>query len=248
MSVSGDELTPRSGLLSAHILKTFAADQDIVDSLVALYTAAERGEGYDEYLADLRVELMRYGAIEPMFSDRNKYAWVTEYFNRIRAVGNTVNNADYWLQAGIAATAHDDLEIAQIAFDNAYARERRKKNPKLRRIDNYYSRFQMKRAISEMDSAQAFRIFAEANVRLTKQVFDDNNRHYPFKTSREFAGVAAKHFDKWSEDQQAQFLQMTQDIRERAIRYQEKWGDTSVDVAYLIRETAALLGRLGRPD
>ncbi len=245
MSVSGDELTPRSGLLSSHILKNFADDADIVFCLHALYEASAKGEEYDPYLADLRVELMRYGAIEPMLSDRNKHSMVVDYYNRIRSVKDTVNNSDYWLQLGIASTSHDDLENAQIAFDNAYSREKRKKNPQLKRIDNYYSRFEMKKAVAETDSKKAFGIFYDANLRLTKQIFADNNRHYPFKTSREFVGVAARHFDKWDPDQQAQFLDMMRDVRRRAIRYRDDKGDTIPDVSFLIKETAALLARLG---
>jgi len=94
MSVSGLELTPRSGLLSSHILQNFASDTDIVDCLYAIYKAAAESEQYDPYLADLRIELMRYRAIEPMLSEDNKYARVVDYYNKIRSVSGTVDNAD----------------------------------------------------------------------------------------------------------------------------------------------------------
>jgi hypothetical protein len=245
ISVHGNELTPRSGLLSTHILKNFASDNDIVDCLYSLFKAAVKGENFDPNLAELRVELMRYGAIEPMLGEDRKHEMVIDYYNKIRSVGDTVNNSDYWLQLGIASTSFNDLTGAQIAFDNAYARERKKTYPLLRRIDNYYSRFEMKKAVAEIDSAKAFELFYNANIRLTKQIFEDNNRHYPFKTSREFVGVAARHYDKWSLDQQNQFLDMMRDVRKRAIRYQNNHGNVSSDVAFLIKETAALLARLG---
>jgi|GEM_PF-4167987 hypothetical protein len=245
MSVRGDEMTPRSGLLSSHILKSFASDTDIVDCLYTLYKAAAEGESFDPYLADLRIELMRYGAVERMLSDTNKHTTIINYYNRIRSVRNTVDNADYWLQLGIASTSHNDLNGAQIAFDNAYEREKKKKNPLLKRIDNYYSRFEMKKAVAETDSAKAFNIFYDANDRLSKQMLADNNRHYPFKTSREFVGVAARHFDKWSEEQQSLFLDMMRDVRRRAIVFRDEKGDISPDIAFLIKETAALLSKLG---
>jgi hypothetical protein len=245
MTVRGDELTPRSGLLSTYILKKFASDSDIVDCLYSLFKAAAEGGDYDPQLADLRVQLMRYGAVERMLSDADKHTSIINYYNKIRSVKDTVNNADYWLQLGIASTSHNDLSGAQIAFDNAYEREKKKKNPLLKRIDNYYSRFEMKKAVAETDSNRAFEIFYEANVRLSKQIFDDNNRHYPFKTSREFVGVAARHFDKWSKDQQSLFLDMMRDVRRRAISFRETKGDISPDVAFLIKETASLLSRLG---
>lgn len=137
------------------------------------------------------------------------------------------------------------MKSAEIAFANAYEREKKKKNPLLKRIDNYFSRFEMKKAIDESDSNKAFEIFRDANLRLSKQIFDDNNRHYPFKTSREFVGVAARHFDKWDADRQSQFLEMMNDVRNRALNYKEAKGDISPDVSFLIKETAALLGRLG---
>ena len=243
--VKGDELTPRSGLLSSHILRSFASDSDIVECLYLLFKAAAEGEIYDQNLLDLRIELMRYGAIERMLSDNDKHTKIISYYNKIRSVRSTVDNADYWLQLGIACTSHNDLDGAQIAFSNAYEREKKKKNPLLKRIDNYYSRFEMKKAVAEVDSTKAFAIFSEANTRLSKQMFEDNNRHYPFKTSREFVAVAARHFDKWNKDQQSLFLDMMRDVRRRAIAYKEEKGDISPDVAFLIKETAALLGRLG---
>lgn len=245
MNISGGELLPRSGLLSTYILKNFASDSDIVDCLHRLYKSAADAQKYDSNMKDLRIQLMRYGAIEGMLSDENKHSSILNYYNQIRSVGDTVENADYWLQLGIASTSHNDLEGAQIAFDNAYSREKKKKNPLLKRIDNYYARFEMKKAIAETDSGKAFAIFSEANTRLSKQIFDDNNRHYPFKTSREFVGVAARHFDKWTDDQQTLFLDMMRDVRRRAIRYRDEKGDVSPDVSFLIKETAALLSKLG---
>lgn len=245
MSVRGDDLTPRSGLLSAQILRSFVSDSDIVDCLFSLFKAAADGEEYDPHLADLRIELMRYGAVERMLSDDDKHSKIISYYNQIRSVKDTVNNADYWLQLGIASTSHNDLPGAEIAFDNAYEREKKKKNPSLKRIDNYYSRFEMKKATAEIDSNKAFQLFSEANARLSRQIFDNNNRHYPFKTSREFVGVAARHFDKWDEVQQSLFLDMMRDVRRRAIVYRDSKGDISPDVAFLIKETATLLGRLG---
>lgn len=244
ISVRGDELAPRSGLLSSHILKAFVSDSDIVDCLHSMYKAAYEGQNYDPHLADLRIELMRFRSIEQMLSGASNHKMVIDYYNKIRSVGNTVNNSDYWLQLGIASTSYNDLPEAQRAFDNAYEREKKKKNPMLKRIDNYYSRFEMKKAVAETDSRKAFDLFYNANDRLSKQMLADNNRHYPFKTSREYVGVAARHFDKWDDGQQALFVDMLRDVRRRAISFRESKGDVSPDVAFLIKESAAILSKL----
>lgn len=244
ISVRGDELAPRSGLLSSHILKTFVSDTDIVDCLHSMYKAAYEGENYDPHLADLRIELMRFRSVDQMLSGNSNHRMVIDYYNKIRSVGNTVNNSDYWLQLGIASTAYNDLSEAQRAFDNAYEREKKKKNPLLKRIDNYYSRFEMKKAVAEIDSGKAFDLFYTANDRLSKQMLADNNRHYPFKTSREYVAVAARHFDKWNADQQSLFIDMLKDVRRRAIAFRESKGDVSLDVAYLIKESAIILSNL----
>lgn len=246
ISVRGDELAPRSGLLSSHILKAFVSDADIVDCLHSMYKAAYEGEDYDPHLADLRIELMRFRSVDQMLSGSSNHRMVIDYYNKIRSVGNTVNNSDYWLQLGIASTSYNDLPEAQIAFDNAYEREKKKKNPMLKRIDNYYSRFEMKKAVAENDSAKAFDLFYAANDRLSKQILADNNRHYPFKTSREYVGVAGRHFDKWNESQQSLFLDMLRDVRRRAISFQDSKGDVSPDVAFLIKESAVILSKLSK--
>jgi hypothetical protein len=150
------------------------------------------------------------------------------------------------LQVGIAATIHDNLERAAIAFDNAYARERAKRNPNLKKIDNYFSRFQMRLAVEENDADAAFGIFTSANERLKKQIFLDVNRHYPFKTGRYYSDIAAKHYPKWSEAQQRQFIVEARDIRGRAFEWRDSKKEFCADVAILIRETTMLLERLGK--
>lgn len=244
VSVGGDQLAPRSGLLSSHILKAFVSDTDIVDCLHSMYKAAYEGEKYDPHLADLRIELMRFRSVDQMLSGKCNHRMIVDYYNRIRSVGNTVNNSDYWLQLGIASTSYNDLPEAQRAFDNAYEREKKKRSPNLKRIDNYYSRFEMKKAVAETDSGKAFDLFYAANDRLSKQMLADNNRHYPFKTSREYVGVAARHYDKWDESQKSLFLDMLKDVRRRAISFRESRGDVSPDVAFLIKESAVILSKL----
>lgn len=244
MTVEANSISPLSGLLSAQILKAFVSDADIVECLEVMYKGAVEAARYDPEMGDLRVELGRFGAIEPIFSEDNPYPRIMDYFDRIRSVGSTENDADYWLQCGIAATAYDDLGRAETAFDNAYKRERRKSVPRLRRIDNYYSRFEMKKAVQEKDPGKAFETFKSAHNRLIQQIFEDKNRHYPFKTSREFTGVAAHHFDRWESKVQDDFLDMVRDIRTRALSYRDQKGDVSADVNFLIRETSGLLAKL----
>jgi len=163
------------------------------------------------------------------------------YYDDIRVYGDTRNNPDYWLQVGIAATIHDDLETAEKAFKNAYSREKSKSNPNLIRIDNYFSRFEMRKAIEQDDSAEAFAIFTRANERLKKQILLEENRHYPFKTGRYYADIAAKHFKKWNDRQQARFIREAREIRERAREWKNAQHEFSADVEILLRETTKLL-------
>lgn len=244
LSIKGDTIFPRAGVLSAHILKTFLEDELIRECLVDLYEHAIKGESTDEDFKSLRFKLTRYGSIEPLFQGVGKAANISRYYDEIRVFGGTENNPDYWLQVGIAASIHDDLPRAGAAFKNAYARERAKKNPNTKKIDNYFSRYEMQVAITETNSGEDFRTFARASEQLKKQMFMETDRHYPYKTGRHYTDIAAKHFDAWTDLQKDEFLKNTQAIRQSAYDWKDRGNEFNVDVEVLIRETSALLHRL----
>jgi hypothetical protein len=154
------------------------------------------------------------------------------------------DNPDYWLQVGIAATVYDSLPVAEKAFTNAYAREKARPNPNLKKIDNYFSRFEMRKAVTENDAKEAFTIFVRANERLKKQIFLEENRHYPFKIGRYYSDIATKHYSKWADSQKSQFLREAIDIRERAIDWKNSQREFSADVDFLIKETAKLISKI----
>jgi hypothetical protein len=137
-----------------------------------------------------------------------------------------------------------DLPRGELCFRNAYARERSRLSPNLTRIDNYAARFDMQRAIAESDPAAAFNLFIGANERLMKQIFLDINLHYPFKTGRSFADIAAKHYPSWSDGQKTKFREATINIREKAREWKISKRQFSADVELLIKETSSLLRRL----
>lgn len=241
LTLSGDYIFPRSGVISAYVLRNFADDDIVRESLVDLYERSMRDSWSDPELDDLRIKLTRYGSIEPIFSSKNKSVNIFRYYDEIRVFGGTRNNADYWLQVGIAATIHDDLPRAEKAFENAYSRERIKRNPNLKKIDNYFSRFQMRKAIEETDHQEAFNTFIKAAERLKKQIFLESNRHYPFKTGRHYSDIAAKHYSKWSEIQKQKFIRETKEIHDKAIEWRVKNNEANPDVEILVRETTKLL-------
>lgn len=244
LSIRGDTIFPRTGVLSAHILKTFSEDELVRECLVDLYERAIKGESTDEDFKSLRFKLTRYGSIEPLFQGVGKAANISRYYDEIRVFGGTENNPDYWLQVGIAASIHDDLPRAGAAFKNAYSRERSKRNPNTKKIDNYFSRYEMQVAIAESDSAEAFKTFARASEQLKKQMFMETDRHYPYKTGRFYTDIAAKHFNVWTEEQRLKFINNTIEIRQYALDWKDRGNEFSFDVEIVIRETTNLLDRL----
>jgi len=72
LAVQGDTIFPRAGVLSSHILKTFADDDIVRESLIELYARASKTGDTDPELVSLRIALTRYGSIEPIFSDKRK--------------------------------------------------------------------------------------------------------------------------------------------------------------------------------
>ena len=242
MSIDTSRIYVRNGLLSLHVLHAFLDDELIGECLVDLYERAiESSSDNAEKWKSLRIELMKFSSIEPMFVGATRNAYIFDYYEKIRVFGSTVNNPDYWLQLGIASTVLDDLKRGDICFKNAYARERARLSPNLTKIDNYAARFEMKRATAEDDSNAAFEQFIAANEKLSRQIFLDINRHYPFKSGRYFSEVAAKHYDNWNDKQKERFKEAARKIRAKAVEWKETKRQHSADVEILIKETGKLL-------
>jgi hypothetical protein len=239
-----DQIYVRNGILSTHVLHAFTEDEVVREALIALYEHAERYSREVPKWRELRIELMKFSSVEPMFSGTNKDQNIFSYYDAIRVFGGTKNNPDYWLQVGIAATVLDDLPKGKLCFENAYARERAQRSPNLTRIDNYFSRFEMRLAVDEADPNVAFSRFIKANERLEKQIFLDVNRHYPFKTGRHFSDIAAKHYEAWDDRQKSRFKDATIKIRQKAEEWKTNKREFIPDVEILIRETTSLLRKL----
>lgn len=237
-------IRPRSSLMSKWILRQFSTDSTIKDCLINMYTCACRNTFGDDEFNRISVDIMKYSVVEPLFSDKNKLASLVNYYEGIRPIGNTRDNPDYWLQYGIASTIHGDLNRAELAFKNAYSREKARSRPNLTRIDNYFSRFEMEKAIATDDSEEAFRLFKTGADRLMKQIFLNNNRHYPFKTGRAFGDIAGKHYGNWSDNQKTAFMKMCKDIRAKALAWQKENQSLQTDVSILISETAKIIRKI----
>lgn len=234
----------RNGILSSHILHAFLDSNLISECLISIYELSVKYGGGPKMWNDIRIELTKFSTIEPMFSASNISNIIFKYYDSIRVYGDTANNPDYWLQLGIASTVFDDLPRGKLCFENAYSREKSRRRPNLIRIDNYYSRFQMRLAIKEPDADAAFKLFIGASERLDKQIFLDINRHYPFKTGRYFSDIAAKHYEKWHPTQRNTFENSAAKLREKAIEWRNNNRENSIDVEILIRELDSLLDKI----
>lgn len=201
-------------------------------------------EPYNIY-DDLYVRLMQFNKIQPIMRGKSEKDLILGFYDIIRPKGETHNISDYWLQLGIASTAFDDLNTAEKAFDNAYTREKKKRKPNTRKIDNYFYRYELKRSEFVEDSQEAFSLFNHATKGLSKQIFLEDNRHYPFKSGRVYGGIATKHFKNWSPDEQRTFVEEARGLKASAERYRKDKDPHSVDANVLIKELGDLLKRIG---
>lgn len=246
VNVDAGQILPRSGVLSAYLLRRLTDNDLIIDCLVDMYDCATRNAFRDDEFTKIARDLRMYSLVEPLFSDGGKLQALKFYYETIRGFGGTQNNSDYWLQYGIATSIHGDIETAELAFKNAYSRERARPNPNLIRIDNYYARFEMEKAIDTSDSQEAFMLFRSGASKLSKQIFMDNNRHYPFKTGRSFSDIAGVHFGDWSPDQKAIFLKTCRSILEKAESWKRSNREGNRDVEFLINDIGKLLAAADR--
>jgi len=244
-SVQPQNVFTRSGLLSSAILERIE-DREIVRSAATkIFDACSKmREPYNIY-DDLYIRLMQFNKIQPIMRGRSEKQLILGFYDIIRPKGETHNNSDYWLQLGIAATAFDELNTAEKAFENAYTREKKKRKPNTRKIDNYFYRYELKRSAFVDDSQEAFSLFEHATKGLSKQIFLEDNRHYPFKSGRIYGSIAAKHFNNWSPDEQKKFIEEARGLKSSAERYRTEKDPHSVDVNVLIKELSDLLKKVG---
>lgn len=242
--VQSGNVFPRSGLLSSAILKRIPDRNVIVEASLKLFKAAAKAKQPFDMYENVYIRLMQFNRIQPIMRGDCEKDLIFKLYHGMRPIQETHKNADYWLQLGIAATAFDELDIAGDAFENAYAREEKKSKPNFKRIDNYYNRYLLKYSASLSDSDDAYDLFVKATSGLTKQMFLEDNRHYPFKSGRVYGEIAKKHFDKWSDPQKRKFIAETESIRKKALEYEGERKGQSVDVQVLIRETGELLSKL----
>jgi SIR2-like domain len=226
----------RSGILSRHILRSFADDQIILDCLIDMYDRSSQNSFSDEEFSKISFELRHYNHIEPLFSNKEKLHYLRRYFQEIRGFPKTESNSDYWLQFGIAMSIHGDHLLAGEAFKTAYAKERAKDKPNLTKIDNYFARFELESATSEPDSSVAFGLAQSGANKLMKQTFLENNRHYPFKTGRSFSGIAANHYESWDQASKNGFKLICKKLRERAMSWRIHNKSDNRDVNFLISD------------
>lgn len=250
VNLSASQWTTSSSHLSSELLRNVIGNETIVGILVDIFRRAEQMRGHDREMYLLMIDLMRYANVEQVINEENKAQALKEYYQRIRGIGDTANNSDYWLQYGMALSIHgylgesDTLNEAEVAFTNAYRREEAKFDPNTRRIDNYHSRFQLQKAVVLTDSVEAARIFQDASQKLVRQVFDEEARHYPFKVGRLFTDIAVAHYDKWSADMQRRFRARCSEM----VKYgEERLSQVShKQISLMVNDVSALVDNLER--
>jgi hypothetical protein len=243
--VDASSIRPRTNVTSLFMLQNYVDDETICECLADIYEVAVTNQHSDSEFRDAFYNLARYSVIEPLFSERNKLTMLVKYYETIRTIGDTRNNPDYWLQLGIASTIASQFSEAETAFKNAYARENSKTRPNTIRIDNYYARFQLEHAAWIDRSDEAFRLFKTGFGLLLKQIFKDDNRHYPFKAGRALSGLAAKHYDHWTQIEQKSFRSGCNTLLKKAQEWTIKNRSNHEDVSAMIRETNLILNRIG---
>ncbi|MAZ18165.1 MAG: hypothetical protein CL535_17795 [Ahrensia sp.] len=253
VNLSTSSVTLRSSLLANELIESIIDDRLTVEALRIVFEGASKNSSHDEEMGRLRVKLMMYSQVTRFFDDDPKYNTrkreaLKSYYISIRDTKDTVNRSDYWLQYGIMLSIHgdiynaDDVEQAVIAFQNAFQREKARSRPNLVRVDNYYARFQLKKAIASSGRDESFELFMQGSQKLMSQVFDEETRHYPFKVGRLYSEIASMHYNGWNEEQKKRFLGRCKDLlklgEKRLAERAQK------DVEFLVMDLTKLIGNL----
>lgn len=186
------EIKLRSSVTAEHILKSACGDNDIIDIIISILKKISlANDGRDNHVYwEMRKKLVMFKNIERLLNGEDKLASVLGYYERMKFIGNTANNAHFWLQYAIAATTYLQLDRANKYFDVAISKCQYGDEISIAQINNHYARFLLEKATERSDSDH-YRYFVRArdiiNSQLREKASHIKFKYYPYKCATSYA-------------------------------------------------------------
>lgn len=186
LSFSSGGVVPRSSILAKYGLITFADSRQLVDRLIKIATNChDRGSSSDFYFGIYK-DLVTFSMLQSMLPEKGKRDSLIRFYEGVKNLRAAKNHPHFWLQYAIARLASDrpeDLRMAKLFLDSAYANAEKRENYHTRHLDNVLARYWIQHSMTVGDITSAMLEFADGHALLVKQARTEANES-PYKVAR----------------------------------------------------------------
>ena len=186
LTFSSGGIVTRSSILAKFGLNSFSDARQLVDRLIKIaINAHDRGESSDLYFGIYR-DLVTFSILQSMLPEKGKRDSLIRFYEGVKNLRAAKNHPHFWLQYAIARLASDrpdDLRMAKLFLDSAYAHAAKRSNYHTRHLDNVLARYWIQHSLTVPEISSALLEFADGHALLIKLARTELTES-PYKVAR----------------------------------------------------------------
>lgn len=186
LSFSSGGIVTRSSILAKYGLTTYSDARELVDRLIKIATNShDRGETSEFYFGIYK-DLVTFSILQSMLPEKGKRDSLIRFYEGVKNLRAAKNHPHFWLQYALARLASDrpeDLRMAKLFLDSAYAHAQKRENYHTRHLDNVQARYWIQHSKIEPEITNAMFELATGHALLVKQARIEAS-DAPYKVAR----------------------------------------------------------------
>lgn len=232
-----EEIIFKSSILANYILRDILDYKDIVDPLISLFKELHEKRSINRIRKQLKL-MSTYNNLNKLFANKeNKKGFnnaVYSYYESISDYEYNRENPLFWLQFAISRLADDDLQNAEICFDNAYSFAN-KTGFDTYQIDNHHARYLLRDAVKKGNLEDSIDVFREAHRKLIITRKGDEYKYYNYRVAANYLPFYNIYFNDFSPLEKLEFIRCCNEMYQKVRNYLNLEGASRKD---LILETS----------
>lgn len=201
ISLKYGNINVKSAIFSEYVLQNIMNIDFMIDLIISLIKACEKGRSVNPLYADLQKEIIRFSFIDRVFKRKRIGNRYKDIYDGIKELPSMARNPQFWLQYAIARLENGAFQAAEIHFRTAYSHASRRQGYDTFQIDNHYARFLLESRINDPSYLDDFKAFIDAHALLSKQAKKEKDAYYPYKVARNYSRFFEARGAKYDKDQ-----------------------------------------------
>lgn len=194
LKFSSGGIVIRSSILAKYGLTTYSDSRELVDRLIKIATHAHDLRNISELYFSIYRELVTFSTLQSMLPDKGKRDSLIRFYEGVKNLEAAKTHPHFWLQYAIARLAFDrpeDLRMAKLFLESAYAHAKKIKGYYTQHLDNVQARYLIQHSKTVPEIVNAMHELCKGHDLLIKQARNNsqqarNNRSAtaPYKVAR----------------------------------------------------------------